>query len=217
MRNRTSFFLAAAVVVAAALPVVAQMGMRPPVIRGVWNPTVGAGAMYEEVGQDGTKRPFSVAIVGKEDVNGAPGFWMEMGITRDTGDVYVQQLMVGNGSDAHVEKTVVMIPGRGPMEMPGGMGRGQTEAPKSDFRVESEKVGTESVTTPAGTFECEHWRAKDGGYDAWMSAKVTPWGIVKGTGTHGSLTLVKTISEAKSHITGTPQKFDPSTFGRRGN
>ncbi len=147
-----------------------------------------------------------------------PAYWVEMGITRDTGEMYMQELMVVNGNDAHIEKVIVMIPGRGPIEMPGaGMGSGQNIPPKPDLRNESEKVGTESVTTPAGTFDCEHWKSKDGTYDAWVSSKVIPWGIVKGTGTHGTLTLVKTISDAKSHITGTPQKFDPSTFGRRGN
>ncbi len=218
MPKRKGFLLFAAVVIAAAVPVVAQMGMRPPTVRGVWNPTVGAGSMYEQVEQDGTKRPFSVSIISKEDVNGVPGYWVEMGITRDTGELYMHELMVVNGSDAHIEKVIVMIPGRGPIEMPGaGMGPGQNIPPKPDLRNESEKIGTESITTPAGTFDCEHWKSKDGTYDAWVSSKVIPWGIVKGSGTHGTLTLVKTISDAKSHITGTPQKFDPSTFGRRGN
>ncbi len=216
MSKRTSFLLSAALVVAAAVPVVAQMGARLPTIRGVWNPVVGGGALYEQVEQDGAKKTVSVAVIGKEDVNGEHGYWVEMGITKDSGDTYIQMLTVAKDGMVHATKSVVMIPGRGPFEMPAGMNRGQADS-ATDLHGDSEKVGSESVTTPAGTFDCDHWRAKDGSYDAWVSPKVTPWGVVKGTGTHGSLTLMKLVTDAKSHIIGTPQKFDPSMMGRRGN
>jgi hypothetical protein len=218
MAKRMSFLVAASLVVAGAIPVVAQMGMHLPSIRGVWNPVVGGGAQYEQVDSDGSKHPITIAIIGKEDVSGATGYWMEVGMTRDAGDFWIQNLMVLTAPDLNVAKSIVQMPGRGPIEMPAAMmGRGQAPPPKVDLKTDSERVGNESVTTPAGTFDCEHWRAKDGSYDAWISTKVTPWGLVKGSGPHGTLTLVKVVSDAKSHITGTPQKFDPSMMGRRGN
>ncbi len=50
-------------------------------------------------------------------------------------------------------------------------------------------VGTESVTVPAGTFSCEHWRNDKSNSDIWTSDKVTPFGMVKEvspTWQHGS-------------------------------
>jgi hypothetical protein len=84
---------------------------------------------------------------------------------------------------------------------------------KTDFREGGERVGSESVTTPAGTFDCEHWRNKDGSGDVWFSSKVAPWGLVKTTSPNNSMTLIKVITDAKSHIVGTPQSMD-SMMGR---
>ena len=83
----------------------------------------------------------------------------------------------------------------------------------ADFRDKAESVGTESITVPAGTFTCEHYRMKDGSGDAWISDKVCPWGLVKmqenkddGSG--------QGDTDAKDHITGTPKKFDPMQMMR---
>lgn len=81
-------------------------------------------------------------------------------------------------------------------------------------------VGVESITVPGGTFQCEHWRAKDGSGEGWLSSSVVPYSLVKETEKDGStIILTKTISNAKSHITGKAVPFDPSllmgALGRR--
>src|SRR5207245_5147976 len=58
---------------------------------------------------------------------------------------------------------------------------GQPSEQSADARDRAERVGNESVTTPAGIFTCEHWRLKDGSGDVWISDKVAPWGLVKMT------------------------------------
>jgi hypothetical protein len=73
-------------------------------------------------------------------------------------------------------------------------------------------VGNESITVPAGTFSCEHWTKDEGKGDVWVSAKVSPMGMVKMMDENETMVLTRLISDAKSHITGTPVKFDPQTF-----
>jgi hypothetical protein len=70
-------------------------------------------------------------------------------------------------------------------------------------------VGMESITVPAGTFSCEHWTKDDGKGDVWVSSKVSPMGMVKSVDDHQTMVLSKVITDARSHITGTPMKFDP--------
>jgi hypothetical protein len=84
----------------------------------------------------------------------------------------------------------------------------------TDVRDSAEKVGTESVTTPAGTFNCDHYRAKDGSWDAWISTQVMPWGVVKSTSKDVNMTLTRVITNATDHITGTPQVMDPAQMMR---
>lgn len=103
------------------------------------------------------------------------------------------------------------------MEFPVEMMQQRQRAPEqhADIREQAEDVGSESITVPAGTFTCEHYRMKDGSADVWVSEKVAPWGVVKMTGRDGTMTLTKVLTNAKTHITGTPQKFDPMEMMRR--
>ncbi len=48
-----------------------------------------------------------------------------------------------------------------------------------------------------------------------MSAKVSPMGMVKMVDENETMVLTRLISDAKSHITGTPVKFDPQTFRQK--
>jgi uncharacterized protein YqjF (DUF2071 family) len=92
----------------------------------------------------------------------------------------------------------------------------QSPKGKADFRANAQNMGTESVTTPAGTFSCEHWRDAKDGTDVWLSDKIVPWRLVKMSGTTNTLTLVKIISDAKTHITGTPMSMEEMMQQRRG-
>jgi len=208
MRILRNLGFVVALALLAAWPAASQMGMRPPDFRGVWSPTVGSGAAYQMEGKAG-KNEIEITIVGKEDVDGKTGYWVEMAMNGPggNGQMYAKNLMVTDGKSASIAKMVVQIPGQGPMEMPGAMmNRGQAP-PSTDTREQGEHVGTENVTTPGGTFSCEHYKAKDGSWDVWLSPKVTPWGLVKSTSNDMTMTVVRVITDAKDHITGTPMKM----------
>jgi len=86
----------------------------------------------------------------------------------------------------------------------------------ADIRDRAEDLGSESVTTPAGTFTAEHYKMKDGSGDAWVTPKAGPWGLVKFQGKDTSMVLTKVITDAKDKIVGTPQPFNPMMFQQQG-
>jgi hypothetical protein len=71
------------------------------------------------------------------------------------------------------------------------------------------KVGTETVTVPAGTFSCDHWTKDDGKGDVWASSKISPMGTVKEVSPGHTMVLVKVLTNVQDHITGTPIMMDP--------
>jgi hypothetical protein len=216
MRILRSVGLLAALTLLAAWPSASQMMGNMPNLRGVWNPVIGSGASYQVDGKTG-KTELEIAVVGKEDVSGKPGFWVEMGMSPNgTGQMYIKNLMVLDGKNTGISRMIMQMPGQTPMEMPTAMfNRNPAAAPTTDIRDQAEHVGTEDVTTPAGTFSCEHYRsAKDAG-DVWISAKVTPWGLVKAVNNGQTIVVDRLISDAKDHITGTPKQFDPAEMMRQ--
>jgi hypothetical protein len=199
---------------ALAMPLAAQMfGPKPPTLSGIWHPVVGAGAAYEMT-REGKKTQMEITVVGKEDVEGKTAYWMEMAMTdpRTSQPVYVKNLMSVSDSGVTSMRMVMQMPGQpDPMEMDlnvNPMGRGMKQTTPANIADKAEVVGTESVTVPAGTFPCTHFRMKDGTGDAWVSDKVGPWGLVKSQSKDSSMVLAKVITDAKDHITGTPKKFD---------
>jgi hypothetical protein len=205
--------------VALALPVAGQMfGPRVPTLSGIWHPVVGTGAAYEMT-KDGKKNQMEIIIVGKEDVDAKPAFWLEMAMTdqRTSQPVYVKSLMSVSENTITSTRMVIQMAGQDPMEMDmnmNAMGRGMKQTTPVTIADKAEIVGTESVTVPAGTFSCTHYRMKDGTGDAWVSDKVSPWGLVKSQDKDSSMVLAKVITDAKDHITGTPKKFDPMQMMR---
>ena len=191
----------------------AQMGMsmRPSMPQGIFNPTVGSGAQYEMTGADGAKSTIEFTVVGKEAVNGKDSYWLEWTMSSGRmGEMVMKVLMTPDASNGVTTRTIMQLAGRPPMEMPSQMIRpgGAQASSKMDIRGESEDVGKESVTTPAGTFACEHYRAKDGSGDTWISGQVAPFGVVKAQG-KSSMTLTKVITGAHDKIVGTPVPFNP--------
>jgi hypothetical protein len=230
MLKRANILLGVAILLAAA-PVFAPralaqrggmgMGMTPPAMMGMWNPVVGSGATYDLVGKDGKKTTLSIAIVNKDD---SGGYWMEYLINgNDNQQTVMQMLMVKDGASMQISKMVIQPAGRGPMEISGQMmqmmqsrGGAAAATAKADFTDGAEKVGSESVTTPAGTFDTLHWKNKEGG-QVWISPKAGPWSFVKSVSADGStMTLVKVVTDAKSHVVGTPQSMDSMMGGARG-
>lgn len=191
----------------------AQMGMnmRPSMPRGIFNPTVGAGTQYESTGADGAKTTIEFAVVGKETVDGKDGYWMEWTTTTGRmGEMVMKTLIVPDSAGGAAPRVIMQMAGGPPMEMPTQSGRmGSQASPKTDIRGESEDLGKESVTTPAGTFSCEHYRAKDGSSDTWVSSQVPVFGMVKTQSKSSSMVLIKVTSGAHDKIVGTPVPFNP--------
>ncbi|HKV04727.1 MAG TPA: hypothetical protein VJO53_06430 [Candidatus Acidoferrales bacterium] len=191
----------------------AQMGMRQtPMPQGVFNPTVGAGARYDLNSPDGAKTTLEYTVVGKEIVNGKEGYWLEWTTTgARTGEIVMKVLVVPGAANGAVSRTIMQMAGRPPMELPAQMSRmSSQQAPKTDIRGDSDDLGKESVTTPAGAFSCEHLRAKDGSGETWVSDKVSPFGVVKHQGNDSLMVLTQVITGAKDKIVGTPVPMNPS-------
>ena len=90
----------------AASNVSAQMGMRmgPPDVRGVWNPTMGAGAGYEMQSETSEKTNMEFAIVGKESVGGKDAYWFEitMNSPKSGGEMVMKYLYAMDGGNLQV-------------------------------------------------------------------------------------------------------------------
>lgn len=206
-----AFFVSCLSLMILAATASAQMGMRQRSLpSGVFNPVVGSGAAYDMQPASGPKTNIEYAIVGKESVDGKDGFWMEWTTTAGAMGEMVMKVLIVPG-DTSAQKVIMQMPGRPPMEMPMQMGRagGANATAPSDVRNLAEDVGTESITTPAGTFSCEHYKMKDGSGDTWVSSKVPPFGVIKHQGKDSSMVLTKVITDAKDKIVGTPQPFNP--------
>jgi hypothetical protein len=189
-----------------------------PSMPGLSNPTVGSGSEYLMTAK-GKEMDIAMVALGKEDVDGNPGYWMEMRMTSaDTGggEMVMKTLMVTTGSQAGMRRMIMQQPGKPPMEIDGMfmsmMQQHQPHpaapsAPGGGDR--GELVGTESVTVPAGTFNCQHYRSKSasGTTDMWISTDVTPYAMVKMTNADTTMVLKKVLTDEKTHINGEPQKM----------
>jgi hypothetical protein len=194
------------------------MGMRPSMPMGIFTPTVGSGAQYESTAEDGSKTTIEFAVVGKDTASGKDAYWLEWSTTSGKMGEMVMKMLIapdsGSGAPTHM---IMQMGGRNPMEMPAQMGRmGNQPAPKLDIRSSSTDLGKESVTTPAGTFQCEHYRANDGSGDTWVSGQVPPFGMVKSQTKSSSMVLTKVITDARTKIVGTPVPFNPQMMMQQG-
>jgi hypothetical protein len=159
-------------------------------MQGVWSPVVGTGAAYEIQNKD-QKQTMEMTIVGKETVSGKDAYWLEYGMAdpRSGGTMYMKMLMAESQNGVVTERMIMQIPGQPqPMEMSMQMQAGSMKKDQqADIRQKAERVGTETITIPAGTFSCEHYRVREGSGDVWYSPKVSPWGLVKFTGKDSTL------------------------------
>jgi hypothetical protein len=189
----------------------AQLGMdvfRKPSFTKVFHPVVGQGAEYEMTskrGQGDKTTKMDMGIVGKDSLDGKDAYWMQMVMNMDNGQTMVAKILMNPG-DFQSTRMIMQMPGRPAMEMPLNM----ANRDKSIGSLEDwQSVGTESITVPAGTFSCEHWKNSKNGSEVWTSDKVTPFGMVKETGNDHTMVLTKVLTEFPDRITGPVQKFDP--------
>jgi hypothetical protein len=218
----TKVWVCAAVILLCAGIAAAQMGGMmggggASAMRGIWNPTVGAGAEYQmqSTGKQGGPSTLGIAVVGKEDYNGATGYWLEMTMKdpRSGGTMYMKMLMVMTNGNMQPVKMIIQAPGQQPMEMPIQMMANRAQPQPADISKQGKDMGSETVTVPAGTFSCEHYQSAEGD-DVWVSSKISPWGLVKMNGKTSSMVLEKVVTDAKDMITGTPQQMP--NFGGMG-
>ncbi len=201
-------FVLAALALAAITPALtAQRGMfQAPELQGMWNPVAGSGGTYQTQTKSGEKSQMDIFLLGKDTVGGKNAYWMEIAMPNPKApdsSIIIKSLYSFDGTSLETSKVIIQLGGRPPMEMP--MQGSSMRKITPDVRGKGTNVGAESVTTPAGTFACEHWRSEDGN-DVWLSSQVPPYGLVKSSSKDGaSLELIKVITGAKDKIVGTPQ------------
>ncbi len=159
--NVTKPSLAASLLVlVVATPASPQAAARniPPAF---WKPVVGSGAAYvmDEMLDSRTplKMEMTITVTGTEAVAGKTGYWVEMA-NRDArfGTGRTRLLYVGDRTHLDIKKMLFQV-GNGPLtEMP----TGDTDEKESATTHDLELLGTEPITTPAGTFVCQHYRTK---------------------------------------------------------
>ena len=190
----------------------AQMGMdifKKPDIAKAFNPVVGKGAQYltTTTAKGGEKsRTMEMYIIGKESVEGKDGYWMEFVMTDDKNQTIVGKALFTK-DDFQFHRMIVQMPGQGAMEMPFNPNAARREKMEENMN-EWRSIGTESITVPAGTFSCEHWRNDKRNSDTWTSDKITPVGMVKEVNPNGGMVLTKVLSDPQERITGPVKKFD---------
>jgi hypothetical protein len=83
-----------------------------------------------------------MAIVGKETVDGKDAYWWEMAMPdeRMGGELVFKTLLVMDGGNTHSSKVIMQLPGKPPMEMPAGMGRGDYSRVPTDARSDAEDL-----------------------------------------------------------------------------
>jgi hypothetical protein len=209
--RRSCFVLAflAAFALAAAQPARAQMGMdifKRPAITKVFHPIVGKGAVYLDTTKDGKARNSEISIVGKESVEGKEGFWMQFVSGGADGKMIVGKSLI-TPDDFQFHRMIFQQPGQPAMEMPMKMNAARKDRFEEKFE-DWHSVGTESVTVPAGTFSCEHWRNDKTKSDVWTNEKISPFGLVKEVRPNSTMVLTQILDHASDRITGPVKQFD---------
>ena len=190
----------------------AQMGMdmfKKPTFTRVFNPVVGKGAEYQTTRTDSKNGPrtMQMFIVGKESVDGKDGYWMEIVSATDKGGNFVGKTLFTK-DDFQFRRMVIQMPGQDAMEMPFNPLEGRRQS-LQDTLNDWHSIGTESVTVPAGTFSCEHWKNDKNNSEVWTNDQVTPFGMVKEVSPNNTMVLTKVLTDMPDQITGPVQKFDP--------
>lgn len=211
MKRKQMVLVGTALCLAATGLARAQMGMdyfKKPNIADIFKPVVGTGAVYDDETNQ-KKSTLEMSVIAKDMVDGKEAYWLEFGRTDPQGGVMGYSKVLVTKDDFQFHRMIVQRPGKSqPFEIAlNDMGMDR-QSPMQKEVEKWHKVGTESITVPAGTFSCDHWASDDGKSDAWTSSKVSPMALVKQTSPGHSMVLVKVLTDAQDHITGTPMKMD---------
>lgn len=168
-----------------------------PQFRGAWHPVVGSGGVYQLEQKGQPPMTWEVAVVGQE----SGGYWIENRMAAP--QEMVSKMLI---TQAGPQRFIVKTQGQPAMELPVMQAQGM---PQTDLDKKAKLIGREQVTTPAGTFSCDHYRLEEqGGTDVWVASNISPYGLVKMTSKNTTMTLSKVVKGAKTKITETPQKLE---------
>ena len=210
MKRKRMVLVGTALCLAAAGLARAQMGMdffKKPSIADIFQPVVGKGAVYDNE-QDQKKSTLEMTVVAKDTVDGKEAYWLEFGHTDEKSGVMGYSKILVTKDDFQFHRMIVQRPGQPqPLEITMSPGMGQQSHMQAEVG-KWHKVGTETITVPAGTFSCDHWANDDAKSEVWSSSKVSPIALVKETGPGRTMALVKQLTDVQDHITGTPMKMD---------
>jgi hypothetical protein len=202
-----------------AVTALAQMMPQAPRIPGQFKPVVGSGAQYDVTPKRGGKTQWAYVVVGKEAVQDADAYWLEMRMEGGArGGFVMKTLMVLREGAPELKRMIMQAEGQPPMEMPvEGMMAGVMKKAQESALAEAslgDKIGTESVTVPGGTFVCDHYQRKGsaGVADFWVASQVSPYGLVKMVSPDMTLELTKVLENEKSRIQGEVQKLELPRF-----
>src|SRR5271167_4940403 len=132
---------------------------------------------------------------------------MEIVATDEKGKSFLGKTLFTK-DDFQFRRMIMQMPGQPAMEMPFNPNDARRQSVQ-DTLNEWHSVGTESITVPAGSFSCEHWKNDKNNSEIWTSDKVTPFGMVKEIGPNSTMVLTKILADMSDRITGPVQKFDP--------
>jgi hypothetical protein len=195
----------------------AQMGMdffKRPAIASLFKPVIGNGAIYESTRAGETsasKEGMEIIVVGRELADGKEAYWLEIGHEMKGFEGKIYNKVLVSGDDFKIHRTIMQLPGHPAMEMRANPSSHANKDMEEQMNKWSQ-VGSETITVPAGTFSCQHWKKNDGKGEIWSSDKVSPFGMVKEIDGNSTNVLVKVITGAKDHITGPVSPFDPQAF-----
>jgi hypothetical protein len=162
-------------------------------------PSAGGWAEYRTARGD-----MRIAYLARETA----GERLEIAATSQRGNMVMQMVVPGFPYEmGEIKEMVMQAEGQPAMRMPEtmmGMMRGRM--PRATQLSEAScarmiKVGDESITVAAGTFQTTHWRDSTGGTDVWVSPRV-PFGTVKVVSGENSMELIGSGTGATTRITG---------------
>ncbi len=203
-------------------PLVAQvpgiLGM-PKMYAEFKTPEVGTYVKYKLTDEKGKHESFlKLSIVGKEKIEGeGEFFWYEIEQSypqADRVDIF-KILISGNPQELGTVKRMIYKSGKDPAnELPQAFVSLMNQTSKEKTKAvepKPKKLGTETVKTKMGTFDCVHTQdisADKQVTDTWTNAEVPLFGIVKSTAGSRTLELLEHGTKAVSAIKEKPRLLE---------
>ncbi len=179
----------------------------------VFKPLVGGWSEYQRTSKNGESLKKKFAIVGKE----GNAYWYESVTEGGRKGRFILKLLVsGDPREPKNVNRVIQKPGINPaVEFPIEEMRLLLTDQEQKGRIIDK--GNETIKVPAGSFSTKHMQYQDGVevLDIWICKDVSPYGMIKSQSKDHEMVLIGYGTGAKTLITETPQKVDPSQMRQR--